>query len=105
MAVFGEKDYQQLMVVKQMVADLEVPTEIVGRPIVREPDGLAMSSRNAYLPWKGRATALCLYRGMLAARELVPSGDQSRENILEVMLNIIQATPGARIDYAALGGP
>ena len=70
-AVFGEKDYQQLMVVKRMVADLDVPTEIVGRPIVREPDGLAMSSRNTYLNPEGRAAALCLYRALLAARELV----------------------------------
>ena len=76
-AVFGEKDYQQLMVVKRMVADLEVPTEIVGRPIVREPDGLAMSSRNTYLNPAGRAAALCLYRALLAARELVPQGPRA----------------------------
>jgi pantoate--beta-alanine ligase len=104
-AVFGEKDYQQLMVVKQMVADLDVPVAIVGRPIVREPDGLAMSSRNTYLNPEERAAALCLYRALLAARELVASGARSRENILEAVRQIINAAPGARIDYAALVDP
>jgi pantoate--beta-alanine ligase len=104
-AVFGEKDYQQLMVVKRMVTDLEVPTEIVGRPIVREPNGLAMSSRNTYLSPEGRAAALCLYRALLAARELVLQGARSRENILAAVRQIIEATPGARLDYAALVDP
>jgi pantoate--beta-alanine ligase len=104
-AVFGEKDYQQLMVVKRMVADLEVPAEIVGRPIVREPDGLAMSSRNTYLNPEERAAALCLYRALLAARELVASGAKSRENILEAVRQIINAAPGVHIDYAALVDP
>ena len=104
-AVFGEKDYQQLMVVKQMVADLAVPTEIVGRPIVREPDGLAMSSRNTYLSPEGRAAALCLYRALLAARELVASGAKSREPILAAVRQIIDAAPGAKIDYVALVDP
>jgi pantoate--beta-alanine ligase len=104
-AVFGEKDYQQLMVVKQMVADLDVPVTIVGRPIVREPDGLAMSSRNTYLNPEGRAAALCLYRALLGARELVVSGAKSREDILGAVRQIIQATPGARIDYVALVDP
>ena len=104
-AVFGEKDYQQLMVVKQMVADLAVPTEIVGRPIVREPDGLAMSSRNTYLSPAGRAAALCLYRALLAARELVASGAKSREDILAAVRQIIDAAPGAKIDYVALVDP
>ena len=104
-AVFGEKDYQQLMVVKQMVADLEVPTEIVGRPIIREPDGLAMSSRNTYLSPEGRAAALCLYRALLGARELVASGAKSRENILAAVRQIINAAPGTRIDYVALVDP
>jgi pantoate--beta-alanine ligase len=104
-AVFGEKDYQQLMVVKRMAADLDVPVEIVGRPIVREPDGLAMSSRNTYLNPEARAAALCLYRALLAARELVASGARSRENILAAARQIINAAPGARIDYAALVDP
>jgi pantoate--beta-alanine ligase len=105
MAVFGEKDYQQLMVVKQMVRDLGVPIQIVGRPIVREPDGLAMSSRNTYLSPAGRAAALCLYRALLAARELVASGAKSREDILAGVRQIINAATGASIDYAALVDP
>jgi len=104
-AVFGEKDYQQLMVVKQMAADLEVPVAIVGRPIVREPDGLAMSSRNSYLNPEERAAALCLYRALVAARELVAAGAGSREDILEAVRQIINAAPGARMDYAALVDP
>jgi pantoate--beta-alanine ligase len=104
-AVFGEKDYQQLMVIKRMAADLNLDTEIVGRPIVREPDGLAMSSRNTYLNPEERASALCLYRALLAARELVASGARSREPILAAVSQIINATPGTRIDYVALVDP
>ncbi len=104
-AVFGEKDYQQLQVVKRMVADLDVPAEIVGRPIVREPDGLAMSSRNTYLNPEERAAALCLYRGIQAARELVAAGENSRENIVAGVKEIITRTPFTRIDYVALVDP
>lgn len=104
-AVFGEKDYQQLMVIKRMAADLNLPTAIIGRPIVREPDGLAMSSRNTYLNPEERASALCLYRALLGARELVASGARSREDILAAVRQIINAATGARIDYAALVDP
>lgn len=104
-AVFGEKDYQQLMVIRRMAADLDLDTSIVGRPIVREPDGLAMSSRNTYLSPEARVSALCLYRALLAARELVASGARSREPILAAVRQIINAAPGARIDYAALVDP
>jgi pantoate--beta-alanine ligase len=104
-AVFGEKDYQQLMVVKRMVADLELPVAIVGRPIVREPDGLAMSSRNSYLSPGERGAAVCLYRALVAARELVASGARSRANILEAVRQIITAAPGTDMDYAALVDP
>jgi pantoate--beta-alanine ligase len=104
-AVFGEKDYQQLQVVKRMVADLDVPTEIVGRPIVREPDGLALSSRNTYLNPEERAAALCLYRALLAARELTASGAKSRDDILAAVCQIVMATPHTRIDYVALVHP
>jgi pantoate--beta-alanine ligase len=104
-AIFGEKDYQQLRIIRRMAHDLNVPVQIVGRPIVREPDGLAMSSRNTYLNPEERAAALCLYRALLAARELVGSGAKSRENILEAVRQIINSTPHTRIDYAALTDP
>jgi pantoate--beta-alanine ligase len=104
-AVFGEKDYQQLLVVKRMVADLDVPTEIVGRPIVREPDGLALSSRNTYLNPKERAAALCLYRSLVAAQELVAAGETFRDKIIAQVQEIISRTPLARLDYVALMDP
>ncbi len=104
-AIFGEKDYQQLAVVKRMAADLDLPVEIVGRPIVRESDGLALSSRNTYLSEDERTAARCLYRALLGARELVLSGAKSRENILEAVRQIISSTPHTRIDYAALVHP
>ncbi len=104
-AVFGEKDYQQLLVVKRMVADLDMPIEIVGRPIVREPDGLALSSRNTYLNREERAAALCLCRGIQAARELVAAGEYSREKIVAGVKAIITRTPFTRIDYVSLVDP
>jgi pantoate--beta-alanine ligase len=104
-AIFGEKDYQQLAVVKRMSADLDLPVEVVGRPIVREPDGLAMSSRNTYLSPEERAAALCLYRALLSARELVFSGAKSREQVLEAVGQLIGSTPYTRIDYLALVHP
>ena len=104
-AIFGEKDYQQLQVIRRLVADLDVPVEIVGRPIVREADGLAMSSRNTYLSPEERAAALCLFRAIKAARELVLSGAKSRESIMEAVRGIITATPHTDIDYVALVHP
>jgi pantoate--beta-alanine ligase len=104
-AVFGEKDYQQLVVVKRMAADLDVPVTIIGRPIVREPDGLAMSSRNTYLNPDERAAALCLNGALMAARALVVSGARDREDILEAVRRMINAAPYTRIDYTALVDP
>ncbi len=105
MAVFGEKDYQQLAVIKRLVADLNLPVEVVGRAIVREPDGLAMSSRNTYLNKDERAAALCLYRALVAARELVLTGAKSRESVLEAVRQLIMSTPHTKIDYLALVHP
>jgi pantoate--beta-alanine ligase len=105
LAIFGEKDYQQLQVIRRLAADLDVPVAINGRPIVREADGLAMSSRNTYLSPEERASALCLFRAIRAARELVLSGAKSRESIMEAVKGIIAATPHTDIDYVALVHP
>jgi pantoate--beta-alanine ligase len=104
-AVFGEKDYQQLAVIRRLAADLDLEVEVVGRPIVREPDGLALSSRNTYLNDEERAAALCLYRAILAARELVLTDVRERESILAAVRQVIEHTPHTRIDYLALVDP
>jgi len=104
-AVFGEKDYQQLVIIKRLVADLDLPITIIGRPIVRELDGLAMSSRNTYLSAAERTSALCLYRSLLAARELVAAGERSRQKILALVEQLITTTPFTRIDYVELVHP
>jgi pantoate--beta-alanine ligase len=105
LAIFGEKDYQQLVIIKRMVRDLDLPVEVVGRPIVREPDGLAMSSRNTYLSPEERQSALSLYRALKAARRLVSARKNQREEILEVVREIILKEPHTRIDYLALVDP
>ncbi len=102
-AVFGQKDFQQLAVIRQLVKDLNFPIQIIGSPIVREDDGLAMSSRNKYLHGDSRQQALCLYSSIIAARELVT---ESRDKILaqtviEQTKEII-ARAGAALEYAVL---
>jgi len=104
-AVFGEKDYQQLVVVKRMVADLNLPIEVVGRPIVREEDGLAMSSRNTYLNPEERRAALCLYRALQEAQGLMSARKSHRDEILAAVRRVISQTPHTRIDYLALVDP
>jgi pantoate--beta-alanine ligase len=83
LAVFGEKDFQQLALITRMVADLAVPVEIVPRPTIREPDGLAMSSRNVYLAPEARARAAALYRGLSAARARREAGETAAARLLE----------------------
>lgn len=99
-ALFGRKDFQQLAVIRRMVADLNMDVEIVGMPIVREADGLAMSSRNAYLSPKERQDALCLSRALAAARSMFRGGERSVLSLREEVLRIIGEVPGAVIDYA-----
>ena len=98
-AYFGEKDAQQLAVIKRMVLDLNLDIEIVGCPIVREADGLAKSSRNTYLSPEERKAALVLSRSIFAGKELAESGETDAHKLVQAMTDIISAEPLARIDY------
>ncbi|MBN2703956.1 MAG: pantoate--beta-alanine ligase [Pontiellaceae bacterium] len=98
-AVFGEKDAQQLRIIERMVRDLNFPVEIVRGPIVRESDGLAMSSRNKYLSPEQRKNAICLREALGAATRLFRQGEHDVELIRSVMKEMISAVPEVRIDY------
>ena len=98
-ALFGCKDFQQLAIIRRMTADLNLPIEIVGMPIVREDDGLAMSSRNAYLSPAERQSALCLKRAIARARELFAAGEHSVAVLLQETRAVIEQEPAATIDY------
>jgi len=104
-AYFGQKDYQQSVVVRRMVRDLNFDIEIRLCPIVREPDGLAMSSRNAYLPPEERRQATCLYRALCKAEEMFASGERNAVPIIAAMEEVFAATPLAKADYIAVVNP
>jgi len=99
---FGQKDAQQAIVIKQMVKDLNIPTKIKILPIVREKDGLAMSSRNVYLSKKERQDALILYRSLLKAKELIKRGQKDVKKVKSIMRVMINKKNTANIDYVSV---
>lgn len=101
-AIFGEKDFQQLQVVRRLVCDLSMDIEIVGHPIVREADGLAMSSRNAYLTAEERRAAVCLSRVLCTAQKRLRRGETSAAAILQGVLAELGREPLAQVEYAKL---
>jgi pantoate--beta-alanine ligase len=98
-AVFGEKDAQQLRIIERMVRDLNFPVQIIRGPIVREPDGLAMSSRNKYLTGPQRTDALCLQHALGLAMDRIRNGERTVRVIRQAMCDLIEKTPGAHVDY------
>jgi len=99
-AHFGEKDYQQLALIRRAVIDLDVPTRIVGVETVREPDGLAMSSRNRYLDGPHRAAATVLSRSLGLAREAVRGGETSADRVRQILRSAVESEHLASLDYA-----
>jgi len=98
-AFFGRKDAQQSILIQRLVRDLNLPVEVVVCPIVRESDGLAMSSRNAYLSAEERAAATVLHRSLERARELLLAGERRAGILIGEMRKLVEAEPGARVDY------
>ena len=97
----GEKDYQQIVVLEKMITDLDMPVEIIRCPTVREVDGLAMSSRNAYLSEEERLRASCLYKSLLLAKSLATSGNEKSDRIISEMKRLIQKHDGV-VDYVEI---
>ncbi|MCL5878525.1 MAG: pantoate--beta-alanine ligase [Deltaproteobacteria bacterium] len=97
-AIFGEKDFQQLVILRRMVKDLNMPVEIIGMPIIREPDGLAMSSRNTYLSVDDRRRAISISKGLSNARDAFHKGVRDEKKLQEIVRSDIQSA-GLRIDY------
>jgi len=104
-AVFGQKDYQQLVIIRQMVRDLNFDITVIGGPTVREPDGLALSSRNTYLTPEQRESALSLCQALDTAQSLLESGTKDASEIIDSATDLIQSYPDTEIDYIAICDP
>jgi pantoate--beta-alanine ligase len=101
-AYFGRKDAQQARIIRQMALDLNLGTQIVVRPILREPDGLALSSRNVYLNADERRAATALYRSLEATRREIAAGERNPANLLVALRRVIDAEPAVALDYAEI---
>jgi pantoate--beta-alanine ligase len=100
--VFGQKDAQQAFIIQKMVDDLNIPIRIDVLPIVRESDGLAMSSRNVYLNEEERKQSLCLFNGIKLAEKLFNEGERSAKKLIESVKDFISQYPLAKIDYVEI---
>jgi len=105
LAFFGQKDAAQCAIIHRMVRDLNVPVEIVPCPIIREADGLAMSSRNAYLSPQERKSALVLYRALTAVKSRFDQGERSVRRLVETGKQVLSQEPRARLDYLEIVDP
>ena len=104
-AYFGQKDAQQLAVIRRMARDLNFDIEIVGCPIVREADGLAMSSRNTYLNDAERKAALILHKSLMLGKEMIEQGEHDASQIKKAIISNIESEPLAKVDYVAIVNP
>lgn len=105
LAIFGQKDYQQVCAIQQMVEDLNMDVEVIGRPTVREPDGLAMSSRNVYLSPEERVSARSLSRALKEAQTLFQKGERKTDVLLNHVLTFVQQHTDIKIDYVKICHP
>ena len=104
-AIFGEKDYQQLTVVKRMVKDLDMDIQVIGVPTYRETDGLAMSSRNSYLGPEERKSALSLKKSLDLASQMFRQGERNSQNLRTAIEELILSHPLTEIDYISICDP
>jgi pantoate--beta-alanine ligase len=104
-AYFGQKDAQQLAVIRRMVADLNVPVEVVAGATVRETDGLAMSSRNVFLSPAERTAATALYRALTAARDRFATGERQGDELRRAMRQVLADEPLAHVEYVSVADP